>query len=902
MTTKTCMRASPLLGAALIVVLTMGAIAQSEKPTVSAGYRAVTTGTRDDLFPPWWRGEPGTTFQHWTFDSDQTPYWVPELYDNPYGEPWMNTYYEDEQWYDVWGGREGVVNPWETLVFLNLPNSAEPLDWKIVWIQLTWRHESGEFIPPQFLEADPPGDLVWEQHTYDGADWWHTVYEIWIPENPDFEKITLDSDHYFDQIVVDTWCAPLEARYACCVDGECVDDTTCEECTSLGGWWYHGESCFGDPPFQCPCADAIWDNGEPDFRDAVSCERRTNTYNESWVVDDVVFEEGTLLQGVHWWATTADDFLWHGKVDLILLADDGGMPGEVIYEWWDLVPNRRSDTCRDAWGRDIYVYSCEMFQIPVLAGTYWIGIRPVNDKTTDPNLSMNMTAAPNGTNECYFKSEYQGYPDWTAGSDIWGEPYEIAFCVIGEPFTGACCVDGECVATTTCEDCNDLGGWWFAEEDCFGDPPFQCPCGDALWDNGEPDFRDGLPCDRRTNGSLETWVVDDASFETNVVVRDLHWWAVTDDEFYSPFEYYFADLIILDDAGGMPGDVLFELPLLHTTRYNTCRDAFERDIYVYSIDALGIPLPAGTYWFGMRPVNYGSEGRSYNLTSAPNGTNECYFKSEQYGYPDWTAGSQVFGEAYEIAFCVTGTVSGDYTYEQPFSCDSSMWFSNVNSEHYPHTYRRFDDIVCTHADVITKIIFWGGGWDVIDHKGCDFFASLAGIQIDIHKWTEGGPCDWQHSTLLFSATIPLNYLDPVFECVGPNGTEDYYRFTASLPEPFSIEEGEHYVLMIAGVLDNPADPCIFGWGATPMDYNDPAYGYRPEDEEWSCGGPDQAFALITEAGEPCPWDFDGDGDVDTADLLYLLGAWGTPYGDVDGDGDTDTADLLALLAHWGECP
>ena len=52
----------------------------------------------------------------------------------------------------------------------------------------------------------------------------------------------------------------------------------------------------------------------------------------------------------------------------------------------------------------------------------------------------------------------------------------------------------------------------------------------------------------------------------------------------------------------------------------------------------------------------------------------------------------------------------------------------------------------------------------------------------------------------------------------------------------------------------------------------------------------------------CPADLDGDGDVDTADLLALLGAWGTPDGDVDGDGDTDTADLLALLGAWGECP
>jgi len=52
----------------------------------------------------------------------------------------------------------------------------------------------------------------------------------------------------------------------------------------------------------------------------------------------------------------------------------------------------------------------------------------------------------------------------------------------------------------------------------------------------------------------------------------------------------------------------------------------------------------------------------------------------------------------------------------------------------------------------------------------------------------------------------------------------------------------------------------------------------------------------------CPADLDGDGDVDTADLLHLLGAWGTAEGDVDFDGDTDTADLLLLLGAWGDCP
>jgi len=74
----------------------------------------------------------------------------------------------------------------------------------------------------------------------------------------------------------------------------------------------------------------------------------------------------------------------------------------------------------------------------------------------------------------------------------------------------------------------------------------------------------------------------------------------------------------------------------------------------------------------------------------------------------------------------------------------------------------------------------------------------------------------------------------------------------------------------------------------------------PCNDEWLSGESEDYTVVIME--DPCPADFDDDGDVDTADLLYLLGAWGTPDGDVDGDGDTDTSDLLTLLGAWGECP
>ncbi len=55
----------------------------------------------------------------------------------------------------------------------------------------------------------------------------------------------------------------------------------------------------------------------------------------------------------------------------------------------------------------------------------------------------------------------------------------------------------------------------------------------------------------------------------------------------------------------------------------------------------------------------------------------------------------------------------------------------------------------------------------------------------------------------------------------------------------------------------------------------------------------------------CPWDLNGDGQVDTVDFLALLGAWGPNPGDpadFDCDNVVATTDFLALLEHWGPCP
>jgi hypothetical protein len=55
-------------------------------------------------------------------------------------------------------------------------------------------------------------------------------------------------------------------------------------------------------------------------------------------------------------------------------------------------------------------------------------------------------------------------------------------------------------------------------------------------------------------------------------------------------------------------------------------------------------------------------------------------------------------------------------------------------------------------------------------------------------------------------------------------------------------------------------------------------------------------------GNPCPGDFNGDGEVNGADVGLMLAAWSKFEIDLNCDGFTDGADFGLLLASWGPCP
>ncbi len=254
--------------------------------------------------------------------------------------------------------------------------------------------------------------------------------------------------------------------------------------------------------------------------------------------------------------------------------------------------------------------------------------------------------------------------------------------------TGACCIDEVCEFTSEEQPCLDVGGEWFEGETC---PDFECPsdpCVNAIWQNGEMDYVNSLAADRRADGTLDAWVVDDVVFQGPAHVTDLHWWCVTDEAYV--FENT-DDWIVLADAGGQPGAVIVEEWDVPNTRFWTGEYGpwAGRPLYIYTL-YVDLVLPPGTYWFGMRPVNQGG-GQNFWMTAPVIGS-EIWFQSNSFGYPNFVIGNTVFGASHDVTFCVTG----DTQIEPGACCDDATGdcIDDVPVEQCPAPLRFASGVLC----------------------------------------------------------------------------------------------------------------------------------------------------------------------------------------------------------------
>lgn len=79
-------------------------------------------------------------------------------------------------------------------------------------------------------------------------------------------------------------------------------------------------------------------------------------------------------------------------------------------------------------------------------------------------------------------------------------------------------------------------------------------------------------------------------------------------------------------------------------------------------------------------------------------------------------------------------------------------------------------------------------------------------------------------------------------------------------------------------------------------------GSSGEDSYWGWGRVDIAAAVQAAADGACLPDWNGDGTVDTQDLLAFLNDWsaGSSDADINDDGTVDTRDVIAFLGAWSD--
>lgn len=172
-------------------------------------------GWAHDLLPPCWRGQVGTTFQRWTFNTNANPA-SPELASNPYGSPqaevtvgpfgagwlWDLRFGTNRGYWDL--GRGGTIS-------ISIPDdpSAPTGAWKYVWVQVTHWEDSGIFTAPAVGVSG--GVLVSTRRqvvepTYFGQ--WALHQSLWrLEPSPAQETVTLTAGPkgaVVDQVVVDT--------------------------------------------------------------------------------------------------------------------------------------------------------------------------------------------------------------------------------------------------------------------------------------------------------------------------------------------------------------------------------------------------------------------------------------------------------------------------------------------------------------------------------------------------------------------------------------------------------------------------------------------------------------------------------------------------------------------------
>lgn len=184
-------------------------------------------------------------------------------------------------------------------------------------------------------------------------------------------------------------------------------------------------------------------------------------------------------------------------------------------------------------------------------------------------------------------------------------------------------------------------------------------------------------------------------------------------------------------------------------------------------------------------------------------------------------------------------------------------------------------------------------------------------EIDLRGWPTSG----NNPALVQSGNIDLGSTVRTFFSsinVSPDGSAAVCYSRSSPSEYISMGTAYRLVCDPAGQMPNTFIHQVSTAGYTAGRWGDySAVQFDPADKnlywahhEYAVGGSWRTWVQSVVTGScTCPGDFNGDGSVNTLDVLDFLNAWNAhdPRGDWNGDGSFNTLDVLAFLNDWNAC-
>ena len=195
---------------------------------------------------------------------------------------------------------------------------------------------------------------------------------------------------------------------------------------------------LSQPIYNNGLVDVIWDNGQVDELDGLSCQR-AGIIQQSDVVDDFSVDQTWYIFGVEWDTVDDSSYIWGGTSDLIIYEYTDSGPSAIIVELLD-VPCVR-DYVGELFGRCWYRYTINLaangMDFELSAGNYFVLLRPVSYETIGQCFWLTSAGNPNSLSEVFFKSDFFGYYNWMLSGLVFKSYYDVNFRIYGqdEPLT-----------------------------------------------------------------------------------------------------------------------------------------------------------------------------------------------------------------------------------------------------------------------------------------------------------------------------------------------------------------------------------------------------------------------------------------------------------------------------------